>query len=123
MRCHPVFHVDRLQPYYESDSNAFPNRIQPNRPKPPIEALDAEWVVETILDRCWRETGNKNTKGYRCWREWLVKWQRYDDVDSNSWGRQSAFVSVNKVFLNYELRNPYSAEEMEWIKKYDKSMY
>ena len=55
-----------------------------------------------------------------------MKWQGYDDVDSNTWERQSAFVSgktVNEVFLNYELRNPYSAEEMEWIKKYDKSMY
>ena len=51
-----MFHVDRLQPYYESDSNAFPNRIQVDRPTPPIEAPDAEWVVETILDRCWRET-------------------------------------------------------------------
>ncbi len=126
MKCHPVFHVDRLQPYYESDDNEFPNRVQPNRPTPPIEAPDAEWVVETILDRCWRETGNKTTKGYKCWREWLVKWHGYDEQDSNTWEKQSAFVigkTVNDIFKNYELQNPYSAEELKWIKKYDKNMH
>lgn len=126
MKCHPVFHVSRLQRYHESNNEQFPDRILVNRPVPPFEVNEPEWIVEKILDRCWRETGTVGTKGYKCWREWLVKWCGYDEEDSNTWETQSAFVvgtTVNEAFTTYEMNHPYSEEEMKWIKKYDKNKF
>lgn len=125
MLCHPVFHVDRLQPYVESDSTEFPGRVQANRPLPPVEAPEPELLVDRILDRCWREIGTENTKGYKAWREWLVRWQGHG-AERDSWEKQHAFVSgttTNTAFLEYERANKYQPEEIAWIRKYDKNKY
>jgi hypothetical protein len=125
MKCHPVFHVDRLQPYYASDNSLFPDRCEVNRPIPPIEAPAPEWIVEKIVDRCWRETGIQGKKGYKCWREWLVKWKDHND-ENNTWEKQNAFIdgtTVNETFKQYEINHPYQLLEHRLITRYDKNKY
>jgi hypothetical protein len=125
MLCHPVFHVEKLQPYIASDVNEFPDRYVVNRSIPPIEAPQPEFVVEAILDRVWRENrplGNK-AKGYKSWREWLTK---YVNIPTPTWNNQSAFCqgqTVTGIFLQYEQSHPYTAEQLKWIPKYDKNQY
>jgi hypothetical protein len=123
MRCHPVFHIDRLQPYHESDNSEFPGREHASRPLPPVEAPAPEYEVAAVVDRCWRETGKPGTKQYKCWREWLVQWKH---IDQQTWEKQAAFVNkntVNEVFQQYELNHPYSDEDKPYINKYDKNRF
>ena len=74
MKCHNVFHMDRLQSYSENHENDFPGRMQANRPLPPVEAPALELIVDCIIDRCWRELGKEGTIGHKAWHEWLVRW-------------------------------------------------
>ncbi len=125
MKCHPVFHIDRLQPYNDSNDTEFPGRMQANRPLPPVEAPAPELIVDCIIDRCWRELGTEGTKGYKSWREWLVRWYGYGD-EFDSWEKQHAFIqnsTVNSAFIKYEINNPYTPQELKWITKYDKNKY
>ena len=50
MKCYPVFHVDRLQQYHESENEQFTSRTLVNRPVPPFEVNEPEWIVEKILE-------------------------------------------------------------------------
>lgn len=77
MRMHPVVHVSRLQPWYESIS-AFRGRPKPSEPPPPEIHSDDDVRYHVESFRAHRNPGAA--------LEYLVKWVGYPDHE-NTWVR------------------------------------
>lgn len=71
-RIHPVFHVSLLKEYHESMA------VKPLPPSPEIIDGVPFYKVEQILSRRERRVGRRTI------REYLIKWQGYDE-SHNRW--------------------------------------
>jgi hypothetical protein len=91
-KIHPVFHIDLLSPYCETEVHGR------NYPRPPPELVDneEEYEVENILDS--RRTGRGRKLQY------LVKWKGYPDAD-NQW-EDYWNVSADDLVRQFQRRNP-----------------
>jgi hypothetical protein len=91
-KIHPVFHIDLLSPYRETEIHGR------NYPRPPPELVDneEEYEVENILDS--RKTGRGRKLQY------LIKWKGYPDAD-NQW-EDSRNVSADELVRQFQRRNP-----------------
>ncbi len=75
MRCHPVFHVSLLEPFYEND---FPNRTKRKRINVKLTTDYTEKVPDKIID-------SKVKKGKKFY---LVSWKNCDN-EKNTWIEES----------------------------------
>jgi hypothetical protein len=91
MRVHPVFHTSLLMPV----STELPLPGQHPEPPPPIEVDgEPEHLIERILD----------VRVRRRRMQYLVKWQGYEDPDSNTW-EPEYHVAETQALDEFETRN------------------
>jgi hypothetical protein len=86
---HPVFHVDLLQPYYQSPES-LGNRAY-NQPPPETIEGQPEYEVEEICNH--RDINNR--------REYLVHWKGYPLEDA-TWTPVSELGNCKKLFRAYK---------------------
>jgi hypothetical protein len=88
-KLHPVFHVDLLTPYHETEFHGT------NYNKPPPDLIDGEeeYKVEQIVaSRCF---------GQGCKLQYLVKWKGYPDVENQWVNKEDVFTEdAIKEFQN-----------------------
>lgn len=89
LKIHPVFHVDRLQPYHISPAS-FGHRTPA---KPPPELIDGkeEYEVESIQDH-WQMGRHM---------EYLIKWIEYPQEDS-TWQKESDLKHSKQLLTKYK---------------------
>jgi hypothetical protein len=95
MKIHPTFHVSKLKPYNDNDSDLFPNRGQLIRPPPDIIDDREEYEVDKILDKRERKYG----RGKRI--EYLVLWKGYPIYEA-SWLPFSNLANAKDIIDEYE---------------------
>jgi hypothetical protein len=91
-KIHPVFHIDLLTPYCETEVHGV------NYQCPPPELVDnkEEYEVEAILDS--RRTGRGRKLQY------LIKWKGYSDAD-NQW-EDHQHVTADGLACQFQRCNP-----------------
>jgi hypothetical protein len=101
-KIHPVFHIDLLSPYRETEVHGR------NYQRPPPELIDneEEYEVENILDS--RRTGRGRKLQY------LIKWKGYPDAD-NQW-EDHRNVSADDLVLQFQRRNPTKETHLRQLK-------
>jgi hypothetical protein len=101
-KIHPVFHIDLLSPYRETEVHGR------NYQRPPPELVDneEEYEVENILDS--RRTGRGRKLQY------LVKWKGYPDAD-NQW-EDYRNVSADDLVRQFQRRNPTKETHLRRLK-------
>ena len=91
MHQHPVFHVDRLSPWFGNNING----LNP-MPPPPMEINDElEYEVENIL----------NSHKYRNQLQYLVKWKGYD-AGHNSWEPAAHLTHCTDLLTAFHAAHP-----------------
>jgi len=128
-KTHPVFHVNLLKPYEESELE-WPGRLQPNRPAPELIEGEVEYDVEAIIDKKVEMEKRKVTKlieqpqvttrSGRVQRPTLpprevtttelvpvvwykVLWTGWEEADA-SWMRESDLEHSRRLIDEYELK-------------------
>jgi hypothetical protein len=91
-KIHPVFHIDLLSPYRETEVHGV------NYQCPPPELIDneEEYEVKAILDS--RRTGRGRKLQY------LIKWKGYPDAD-NQW-EDYRNIAADDLVRQFQRRNP-----------------
>jgi hypothetical protein len=105
MKCHPVFHVSLLSPYYSALEH-FPDRTVPERP-PALEVGGTdEWEVEEILgERLFR---NRHP-------EFLVKWKGFPDYES-PWESEQALENAPEIVEAFKAKQGNTTAVLEALK-------
>jgi hypothetical protein len=128
-KTHPVFHVNLLKPYDQSELE-WPGRSQPNRPAPELIDGEVEYNVEAVLDKktTWEtrkvtkleERPVVQTRSGRVLKPTLpprevtttervpvvwykVLWTGWEEADA-SWKRESDLDNSRALIDEYELR-------------------
>ena len=106
-RIHPVFHVSKLRPYVNNDTQ-FPIRTQYNkdhmRPLPEIvqDTGEEAWEVEQILDKRIRKVGRSRSTQMKV--EYLVKWKGFPSHES-TWEPQQNLRFASELVRQFENMN------------------
>ena len=89
MKIHPVFHVDLLTRYQETEAHG------PNYKRPPPEIINGkpEWEVEKILKSCFH--------GWCCHLQFLVRWKGFPPSE-DSWVLESEMSTLDLIADFYE---------------------
>ena len=89
MKIHPVFHVDLLTQYHETEAHS------PNYERPPPEIIDGkpEWEVEKILKSCFH--------GQHQNLQFLVQWKGFPPSE-DSWVTESEMSAPDLIADFYE---------------------
>jgi hypothetical protein len=104
-RVHPVFHVSKLRPYVNGDTQ-FPIRTQYNkdhaRPLPEIlqDTGEEAWEVEKILDKRIRKVGRSRQMNV----EYLVKWKGFPSHES-TWEPEQNLRFATDLVQQFENSN------------------
>ena len=90
LKIHPVFHVNRLSKYTETDENGKPP------PPPPIEVDgEEEWEIERILD----------SRFYRRQFQYLIRWKGFDE-GHDSWEPAKNITHADEAIAEFHRKNP-----------------
>ena len=89
MKVHPVFHVDLLTRYRETEAHG------PNYERPPSDIIDGEpeWEVEKIIKSCFH--------GKRRDLQFLVRWKGFPPSE-DSWVLESEMSAPDLITDFYE---------------------
>jgi hypothetical protein len=91
-KIHPVFHIDLLTPYHETEVHG----VNYQHPPPELADNEEEYEVEAILDS--RRTGRGRKLQY------LVKWKGYPNAD-NQW-EDCQNVTADDLVCQFQQHNP-----------------
>ena len=90
-KVHPTFHVEKLEPFYSNDNQAFPGRAQ----QPPATVVrDGKWVaeVEKILDHRYHKNQLQYLLKFVGYPFSEAEWHSYQ-VDDPSWEEDLGLVT------------------------------
>lgn len=88
-KCHNVFHVSLLKPFYSDNFD----RPLPSKPGPILIEGNREWQVEEILDKKVSKSGK--------YIRYLIKWRGYGPED-NSWEPMANLQNANELIQKFE---------------------
>ena len=90
LKIHPVFHVNRLSPYKETEENGKPP------PPEPVEVDgEEEWEIECILD----------SRFYHHQFQYLICWKGFDE-GHNSWEPAKNVTHAEEAIKEFHQMNP-----------------
>jgi len=109
---HNVFHSSLLRPFYENNSEMFPNRTVVNVQPPVVKSVNKdeedEWEIKELLDR--RRRRNR--------LEYLVRWKGWSP-EYDEWKTVDQLQNARQLMMDNDQENKAQSEEVNRIQNYN----